>query len=104
MKDKIEIILNKFPEVKWDRMTVDEVILQVYGWLSRDDGRYDFVLLRFDLFNETVSLVTSSAQHSKEFGQRLGQREDSHKPCERVKDHFPNVNQAPKRNPFGCYV
>ena len=96
MKDKIERILNLYPEVKWDRFAgalSDKCVF--YGWVERDDHRTDlrrdFLTLIFD-HGEVQSLTTSSAVYSAAFAERVfGQTED-HFPCLRVEQFFPNVN------------
>lgn len=88
MKTTIEAILNRFPEVKWDRFGGDLHKLAVFGWINRDDGRSDFLVL-FITGGVVVSSITSSARYGDEFADRLG---FIHHPCQRVEDHFQNIN------------
>lgn len=80
---KITIItwLNKFPEVVWDRLTMDgKGFVSVFGWIKRGDGKSDFMLLDFE--NDTpITYATSSAKHSEKFAKRIGVE---HFPCMRV--------------------
>jgi hypothetical protein len=90
VKRKIEEILNLFPEVMWDRWSgsMNVGAMDVFGWIAREDGRYDFcVLLFFD--GEVSSIITSSARYSEEFSNRLGFT--GHNPCKRVEKYFPNA-------------
>jgi hypothetical protein len=83
--------LNKLPEVTWDRFAGDGVEnVSVYGWLPRDDGRSDFVLVMIDKDGPWL-ISTSSAKHSADFSARLGMDSDGHSGCRRVEDHFPGV-------------
>jgi hypothetical protein len=88
-------ILNRFPEVQWDRCThYHWAHYKVFGWLAREDGRSDFVLLEWTAgeTNEPAqtNLTTSSAEYSQEFGRRLHGEHPGrvHLPCERVEDVF----------------
>lgn len=95
MIKKIEEILNRLPEVTWDRFTGDcedtEFGVAVYGWIPREDGRSDFVLVRI-AEEGCWMFATSSAKFSVEFGKRLGFKSDeTHEHCKRVEDVFKNV-------------
>lgn len=51
MKGRVAQILNLLPEVKWDRWSGDLHSLDgicVYGWIQREDGKLDFILLRIE--------------------------------------------------------
>jgi len=75
--------LNRFPEVMWDRLTEDAADVKAYGWVARDDGRFDFVLL--DFWNAdagTPGFSTSSAELSATFASRLGVADENE--CQRV--------------------
>lgn len=90
MKHRIEAILNLFPEVRWDRWSGTFERMTIFGWIARDDGKFDFVFLY--LVNGQVDMIdTSSAKYSEEFGKRLGAGYDDHQPCKRVENFF-NVN------------
>jgi hypothetical protein len=85
----IEETLNLFPEVKWDRWAgCPEAIISVFGWIARDDGKHDFLLL-WMYEGQAVGMYTSSASYSKEFAARLGMQE--HNDYKRVEDGFPGV-------------
>lgn len=67
-------ILNRFPEVRWDRLTrYEDWYVSVFGWMNRDDGRSDFVVITWENRDGQVftNLKTSSAEKSHEFGIRL---------------------------------
>lgn len=57
--------LNRLPMVRWDRlMEVSdgddiEYTMKVYGWIDRDDGRSDFVILDFGNLDERVMVGIS---------------------------------------------
>lgn len=79
--------LNGLPEVEWDRCTRGGGELTVFGWIGRDDGRSDFVVMVFD--EDGLSwFTTSSALLSSEFSRRLLGEDAPHMPCERVEDVF----------------
>lgn len=85
-KDLIALAMNLLDMVTWDRCVVSESSGCAYGWIARDDGRSDFVLLRWD--GDTIGYTTSSAMHSREIGRRLGCSGETHRDCERVEDVF----------------
>lgn len=85
-------VLNEFPEVQWDRWTGDESTCAVFGWIPRDDGKLDFLIVRVTPEKNdeyTIWYATSSAQYSEEYSKRLGGK--NHKPCQRVEDCFTGV-------------
>jgi hypothetical protein len=83
--------LDQFPEVTWDRWAGDkETVMVIFGWIPRDDGRSDFVVLRLE-YGSLVSLVTSSARYSKEFAGRTGL---GHGDCKRVEHDFPELKSC----------
>lgn len=90
MKNQVESILNLLPEVTWDRYSGEEDSIDVFGWIKRDDGRSDFVVLGIK-HGEAEYFETSSAKYSKEFATRL---EFTHSDCKRVEDNFPNVKSV----------
>lgn len=87
----VEQILNRFPEVRWDRWSgelADKI--SIFGWVQPSEQRADYVLLLID--NEGACFIsTSSAAYSRAFAARLGFT-GSHKDCQRVEHTFPNVN------------
>lgn len=96
---------NRLPEVLWDRFTCHEtdgqLVVSMYGWIAREDGRSDFVLLQWwDLSQDPVPWsITSSSVHSWEIGRRLYSEQDWWKPdihvdCERVDEQLPSVENA----------
>lgn len=91
--------MNRLPEVCWDRCVLHDESGVAYGWISRDDGRSDFVVLEFQ-WGETkglggesltwlgVGFTTSSARYSHEISKRLHGSDGGHKDCERIEDAF----------------
>lgn len=90
--------LNRLPFVRWDRCLRVPVggdsqyeMLTVYGWIDRDDGRADFVVMEFPSYDETPGFTTSSAKHSAAINQLLYKDADPNAPhyeCDRVDDVF----------------
>ena len=83
-------VLNRLSFVRWDRCVPrDDGSGVVYGWISRPDGRADFVLVEWDT-DTGVGFTTSSAAHSEEISRLLhGDDPDSdHRPCQAVEDVF----------------
>ena len=83
-KEEIKEILNKFPEVKWDRYTKVEDESNFFGWIERKDRHSDFLILSF-IDKGLWWYMTSSAEFSKEITKRVGGR---HIPCKRVEELF----------------
>jgi hypothetical protein len=86
-KKKIEEILNRFPEVTWDRWSGNLDAMQIFGWIERDDGRADFLVLKI-VGGIAVYFTTSSAQYSREFTDRLN---FIHRDCKRCEKDFPKL-------------
>lgn len=91
-KDRRAEILNRFPEVFWDRCAGDREAMSAYGWIPRDDGRFDFLVVQFQEKpggdEDWCWLVTSSAKWSQDFAVRIGFRPEQHNDCERIEDFF----------------
>jgi hypothetical protein len=78
-----------YPEVMWDRFGRD----YAFGWIKRDDEKFDFAILVYSLNEDkgilTTSIISSSAKYSQEFGKRLaGVGKVDHQDCIRIEDHF----------------
>lgn len=91
--------MNRLDFVRWDRCVRHDNTAVAYGWISRDDGRSDFVLLDFSwgdtegLDGSTltwfaVGFSTSSAVYSAIISRLLhgGGEGVEHRDCERVED------------------
>lgn len=98
--EQIAEVLNRLEEVRWDRYVVDKCELTVFGWIDREDGRSDFVVVELwepaDRKMVAARLVaTSSASRSESIDQRLSGDGDGHIPCQRVEhlvgELVPNV-------------
>lgn len=102
--DAIAERCNRLPEVAWDRCVIHDEFgfAGVYGWITRDDGHLDFVVLSFTwgettgLQGETlvwfsVGFTTSSAKYSPSIHERLG-FESEHTDCQPVGDVLAGLN------------
>jgi hypothetical protein len=104
-KTEIAQRLSLFPEVVWDRFArVEDGSGCAFGWLERDDGRSDFFVLEWwenALEDGSYGFwsVTSSAQHSAEFSERLSGPDSGHADCQRVETHFPAVKNVVRLEP-----
>ncbi len=84
----VKAYLNMFPEVTWDRYSGSKTNLEFFGWIDREDEYKDFMVLMFEMDNETAkptSFTTSSAKYSPDFSKRLSWGHDD---CQRVEDLF----------------
>lgn len=95
---------NALPFVRWDRLVraplteVPQVCdadggvrVEMYGWIDRDDGRSDFVILYVRLPERAIGYTSSSAERTQEIRDRLFGHLDEpteHYACERVEDVF----------------
>lgn len=88
--ESLAAVLNLLPFVIWDRFTTDpDGRGVVYGWISRPDGRFDFVVLEYSADLASIGYTTSSVEHSEEIGVLLyGEKAGQHFPCQRVDEHF----------------
>lgn len=82
--------MNLLTFVRWDRFIESNGKGVVYGWIDREDGRCDFVLLDFEQrpIGVAVGYSTSSASRSREIGQLLYGDNDEHMDCQRVDMEF----------------
>lgn len=82
-------VMNSLPEVTWDRCVPRMSGGSAFGWIAREDGRSDFLVLYWDE-RGPCGYVTSSAKHSADFSRRLFGEEaaGNHKDCERVEKVF----------------
>lgn len=89
-------VLNRLPEVRWDRCAGTEASLGVYGWIPRDDGRFDFVVVEFQLHDgrDVCWFTTSSARLSATFAELLHGAAGPHYACRRVNDVFGSLLEA----------
>jgi hypothetical protein len=78
--------------VRWDRFVVFQNMIRIYGWIDREDGRADFVLLDLFLYpgpSVEASVMSSSAERSRDLSALLRESDaEPHIDCERVEDHF----------------
>lgn len=89
-REALAELLNRFPEVRWDRMAfgewpLDDVGLAdgcVFGWIDREDGRSDFMLVEWK--GDAAGFTTSSGWYSAEFSIRMHGADAAHSDCERV--------------------
>lgn len=96
--DAMAAYLNRLPFVRWDRLVDAQVdgqhMVDVYGWISRNDGRFDFVQINFVQWSETPGFSTSSSERSDEIATLLYGDNPTHFPCQRVEDVF-GVERVP---------
>lgn len=101
MTDRVRVAvadrMNRLDEVEWDRCSFGESEGTAFGWIAREDGRADFVVLDFSWGETTgfdgetvpwfaVGTNTSSAVWSALIAERILGPENSHRDCERVED------------------
>ncbi|HXI95620.1 MAG TPA: hypothetical protein VNG04_05810 [Candidatus Acidoferrum sp.] len=106
----ISAVLNKAPRVRWDRCIDDGGgVLHLYGWVDRDDGRADFVLLNVQRYSDVdfidYAFYTSSpdAELTAELAKAIGITMDVHIPCKRIEEVFGGmVTNAIKLAPKTC--
>lgn len=79
----VQRTLDQFPEVRWDRWVPWHSGASVYGWISREDGRSDFLAIEFSMHTPT-NFLTSSVLHHETFASRLGVALDERSVCRRV--------------------
>lgn len=77
--------LAKLDFVRWDRYVEAHLGVMFYGWIPRDDGKNDFVIVVFE--KEQYWYVTSSKKYTKEICRLIiGDPTDKHDDCKRVED------------------
>lgn len=85
--DECAHYLNALPFVRWDRCTRAGGWVWAYGWIDREDGRADFVMLEFAP-DAAPWHLTSSAAYSREIDRILRGTDEGHVDCERIADVF----------------
>jgi hypothetical protein len=85
--------MNALPFVLWDRLVDRADGLHVYGWIDRNDGRSDFVVLSFH-GDGPPEYVTSSAMKSSEIATALRPYGHPVMNCQRVVDVIPGVTRT----------
>jgi hypothetical protein len=91
--------LNRVSFVEWDRLVrgpaandPEAWYVTVYGWIGRDDGRSDFVLIEFSSWAPEPYFLTSSAARSHDIAAAIYGTQEGHAgDCERVEVVFPDV-------------
>ncbi len=86
--------------VAWDRYGISGTDDNgfIFGWIKRDDGFYDFVVVRFCIvwsFGNNKFLCsynTSSKKYSKEIAKRLGDSLQDYIECKSVRELEPETN------------
>lgn len=65
--------IASLPFVTWDRGTIAEDVVTIFGWIPRRDGQRDFVYLEFSRSDGEVSWwATSSAKYSRQITKMFG--------------------------------
>ena len=111
MIDDIKAVLTdlmmKLPFVQWDRYVehLEEAQQAVfYGWIARDDGKFDFVLVSYyskyhPFWADCISYSTSSKRYSPELSRiLLGREERPEAVCKRIEYDFPDVKNVIRLN------
>lgn len=91
-KAEIGAMLEKLDFVNWDRfVNPAESEYFFYGWIRRDDGYNDFVVLSY--YQGQWWYITSSASMTHELARVIDGTEGDHCPCQRVEGSFdiPNM-------------
>ena len=81
--------------VKWDRYGFREYDGFIFGWIKRDDGQLDFVVVRFWIDWKSggtfyTTYDTSSKKYSREIGNRLGSPISTYSECRPASDIVPD--------------
>jgi len=83
--------------VMWDRLTINEKakVIDVYGWIKREDSHEDFVLLEYKQTKKInvwdTAYSTSSLKYTPEIHDIL-ECQGKHNNCIRIEDKFNIVN------------
>ena len=94
-KKQIAKLLNKMPEVKWDRYVHYRKTEYVFfGWIDRDKDTYKDFFVLFITTKEgkadAYTYVISSAKLTKKVSPRYGFPTTEHEDCIRVESLFSN--------------
>ena len=74
--------------------------MQIFGWIERDDGKADFLVLK--IVNGAVTYFTTSSAHfSREFAERL---DFTHRDCERCEKDFPKLRVVRGQSPHKTFA
>jgi hypothetical protein len=94
---RVDVIAPLNDLVEWDRYGIrnEDDSGFIFGWIKRDDGFYDFVIIKFWLDWDKKGAFfynydTSSKKYSKEIGVRLGSNLDGYLECRSASD-FPEA-------------
>jgi hypothetical protein len=87
LRHEMASVMNLCPEVAWDRCTRRETLWSAFGWIAREDGRHDYLVIFVD-GEGIVGSSTSSAELSRVFSERFFGHGRNHTDCERVEDVF----------------
>lgn len=80
----LEPYMVRLPFVLWDRYIQGTDYVTVYGWIPRDDGRSDFVVLDIEEGRTEPVYHTSSVKYSREICHLLYGPGSGHVDCQRV--------------------
>ena len=97
--DYITELMNRLPFVRWDRYVhhadLDTIIL--FGWISRDDGKFDFDHFTYLTNNGNLGFTTSSKKYSAEISYLLynkSKEEHDENMCKRIEIDFVDVKNS----------
>lgn len=88
--------LAAVPIVTWDRFIIQhrdgKQVVDVYGWIDREDEYKDFVWVRFHE-DGAMEYTTSSEEYTEYLTAKWFGKSETHAECRRVEDTFdiPNV-------------
>jgi len=106
-RNHVEDTLSTLDFVDWDRFVVGEEhpehgdYINVYGWIPRNDGRADFVLVEFfpDTEDDLMGFTTSSDEWTEEIYRRMfGEEPEEHNDCQRVEHTYEIPNAVTLNN------
>jgi uncharacterized C2H2 Zn-finger protein len=123
LKKELLSILNKIEKIpiRWDRLVeipLDEFIpserkdethriysVDIYGWISRTDGKEDFIYLMIRINSngyQQYRFGTSSAKYTNQIAHLLGFSADEHHKCIPFAQYFPKNLETPLGNNLIC--
>ena len=80
--------LNAFPEARWDRFMEYDGHYWFYGWIDREDGKADLLVIMLH-HEQYESYFTTSQRYSLAIANRLEERFGltiNHIACQRIED------------------
>ena len=99
MIEQLKEPMADLPFVEWDRYVTgqwdaDHDYVKAYGWIDRDDGYKDFVILTTWSDTNQINFTTSSSEHTERIHELLfDESPENHHGCQRIEDavDIPNM-------------